>query len=195
MNEIFQSLEKLFTTFSLGRLLFWTIIVAVALKGLIIYEGLSGHFALGEMERKAALLKELHALAKEGIPKDEHLRPAYLSLVEQVKGYHGQSITQLDVDWRFLVSKFWVGTWLGLLLFLWLFTQIVIAAPPTEDSPQKTAANMLGLAIFGGVLSLVVPRLAQSLYLHGLILALSQLSLLLALTWLQKRHRKKQDSV
>jgi len=71
---VFAFFEKLISDFSWRRLAFVMVFSGVILGGLWIYEGYTGAFRLGRIDREVALLERLTALAdKDVIRKDQQL--------------------------------------------------------------------------------------------------------------------------
>jgi len=65
------------------------VVIVLALLG---YEHLTGHFYFSRLERKVALLKELHNIASQGIDANHELYPIYRSAVNELVQYEIRTI-------------------------------------------------------------------------------------------------------
>lgn len=86
LEPIVGFFDKLIDQFTWRRLVFLAVIIGVAAGGLIVFETYTQHFKLGRIERQAALLEKLSALANSpGAAKSDKVNELTSSLLNQLR--------------------------------------------------------------------------------------------------------------
>jgi len=139
---VFAFFEKLISDFSWRRLAFVMVFSGVILGGLWIYEGYTGAFRLGRIDREVALLERLTALAdKDVIRKDLKLKLAQSSnpssptvqIPDGIKKALAAAFVWLLLALTVSASGFNLNTIAGLVLVATPFV-ILAAFIPTFDA-------------------------------------------------------------
>lgn len=176
MNEIFASLEAVFLKFSLKRLLFLAFMLALLIISLYSFESMSGYLYLGATEKKITLLKELHALSKDGVASNPDLAPIYKNMADALSNHKIVPMASYTPRWPTAITagsntalQALAGMPIGLLL---------LAMAVREYFRRKQSWTIPGsvgmlLTAGGALLSLLLPQnltiLARAIICFALI--------------------------
>lgn len=125
MKEIvlnaFASFEALFLEFNLRRLLQWVFLAVIIVSATVFGERITGYFFFRSMEKKVALLKELHSLDQSGVKQNEELGVIYQQTVDELSGHKVEPASLPNLPTSERLWRFIGGAWFFLLLSVIFF--------------------------------------------------------------------------
>lgn len=143
ISETFSQFRKdIIENLSFSRVLFWFVFLPLILILLsLAYEDLTSSFFLSKLERKAALLKQLHELERDGIRQSHSLDAIYSRTTAELNSYQVERPAVFSVLTHKLTIAMAAGMPLGLLIAL-----AVVFTSSKKERPGSKIALVFGIA-------------------------------------------------
>jgi hypothetical protein len=171
ISEAFSQFRKdIIENLSFSGVLFWFVFLPIILILLsLAYEDLTNSFFLSKMERKAALLKQLYELERQGITESHNLNAIYDRTMAELNSYE----VERPALFRFLTHKLTIAFGAGMPLGLLITLAVVFTRSKKDRTGSKMASAFgIGIALVGGAIALVITAFSNPLIGVAVIVAI-----------------------
>lgn len=189
LKAIVSSVLGLFKEeFDVRRLLLLPAVVIILIVALLVLDSVTGFLFFINMERKVAILNELHSLAQDGITQDPELSPIFQKMVAELAAYKPVSlsiprisaITEIPGLEDFL--KFLSGAFLPLAVAV----DAYFRREQRKEEWKHTVVGGLVLALVFGFIGILLPTFYRP-WVNYLGYPILQVVLILGITKLTKK--------